>query len=104
MTKKQLDKEAYTKFFTDVNKAMTVKTRGKVTLAMILKSNNTELDLPADVMEKIKPSLEVDLNAPIEVRRNACAACAVCALCAFCAEGNALSGLGGLGGLAGIVS
>jgi hypothetical protein len=104
MSKKQLDKEAYAKFFTDVNKAMTEKTKGKVTLAMILQRNNVELDLPADIMEKIKPGLEVDLNAPIEVKKNGCANCAVCALCTLCAEANALSGLGGLVGAAGLNS
>jgi hypothetical protein len=44
-----MDKEAYTKFFTDVNKAMAVRTKEKVTLAMVLKRNNVELDLPVDV-------------------------------------------------------
>ena len=102
MVKKQLDKETYTKFFTDVNKAMTVRTKEKVTLAMVLKRNNVELDLPADIMEKIKPGLEVDLNASIAVRSDACAACAVCAVCTICAEANALSGLGGLVGVVGL--
>jgi len=104
MANKQLSKDEYTKFFTDINKAMSVKTREIVTLATVLKRNNIELDLPADIMNKIKPGLEVDLNAPIETRRNYCAACAACAICTVCAEANALSGLGGLVGAVGLAS
>ena len=57
MSKTQLNKEEYEKFFTDVYKAMTEKTKEKVTLAMILKRNNVELDLPAEIMEKISKAL-----------------------------------------------
>ncbi len=104
MAKRQLEKADFMKFFNDVHTAMSVKTKGKVTLADLLKRNNVELDLPEDVMKTIKPALDADMNAPLEVRRNYCAACATCALCTFCAEANALSGLGGLGGLAGLSS
>lgn len=108
MAEKQLGREAYMQFFTDVNKAMAVKAAiteeagEKVTLAAVLKSNNIELDLPPDIMEKIRPGLEVDLNAPIEERSDYCAACAICAICTICAEANALSGLGGLVGTVGL--
>ena len=98
MSKKQLNKEEYAKFFTDVYKAMTERTKEKVTLAMVLKRNNVDLDLPADLMEKIKPGLEVDFNAPIEERIAPCGACAFCAVCVICAEMNAVSGVGGLVG------
>lgn len=102
MSKKQLDKETYAKFFTTVNKAMTERTKGKVTLADVLKRHDVDLGLPAHVMEKIKPGLEVDLNAPIEIRRNACAACAVCSLCVVCGEINDAAGIGGLAGAASV--
>ena len=102
MSKKQLDKEAYIKFFSDVNRAMTEKTREKMTLAMALERNNVELDLPKDIIKKIQPALEMDLNAPMEVRAKACAACSVCSVCVVCGEENALSGLGSLVGVAGV--
>ncbi|WP_319409318.1 hypothetical protein [uncultured Desulfosarcina sp.] len=103
MSKAQLDREEYEKFFTDVYQAMSEKTQEKVTLSMILKRNNVEFDLPAALMEKIKPALEMDLNAPIEERIPPCGACGFCAICVVCAEANAISGLGALVGTMGLI-
>ncbi|MGA8572533.1 MAG: hypothetical protein ACLP7A_03870 [Desulfobaccales bacterium] len=102
MAANQLDQASYTKFFTDINNAMKEKSEKKVTLAMVLARNNVQLNLPPDIMAKIQPALDTDLNLPVETRKTPCAACAVCAVCSVCAEMNAASGLAGLVGTVGL--
>ncbi|NTU69122.1 MAG: hypothetical protein HGB02_09670 [Chlorobiaceae bacterium] len=106
MTTKMLHKDEYIAFFNDVNKALTTKEKGleKITLGSILESHNVTMNLRPDLLQMIQPALDADMQAPLDQRKNLCAACSACALCAICGEINDGAGLGGLAGAAGLSS